>query len=538
MASHTSRILALLLAAAGSSLATGYTSSSLTPRGPVSFPLSLESVQRHSGSLEKRNADIFLYNISAAAYLVTLSIGTPGQRVRVTVDTGSDELWVNPVCNFTSYYVDDADVKQCQSSGRYDPTLSNTSIDLHRTDKIRYGKGSVHFQYYNDTVTQPDSDISVKNFHFGVATRSTDLYEGILGLGFAQNKGYPTFASAIAEQGAAGGTTNVFSVALASSNEANAGVLVLGGVDTERFAGRMMPVPILPPPEADTLVRYWVKLDSIGLSDSGSTSSLQSNDSSKVYPGSGGPVVLDTGTTLSILPSSVIAALANDLGGGVLTPLDTRSSTSTPTAHFYKVPCAAIGRDSDVHSKDNQAGLKRTVDFSFNNGSAFIRVPLYEFSSEVTSSQGGPKTCVLGALAVDTDSSSSSGPSVDGLNPDLGLTMLLGASFLRGAYVAFDQSANSVYMAPYARCLGNNSNLQPLASEAPGMAGTIDGSCEVKDTLYAGGAGGYAAVASSNGTGTGSGSGNKKNAGSPVNSSSTASVMLAVLSVALALLLA
>ncbi|CAK7236453.1 hypothetical protein SCUCBS95973_009612 [Sporothrix curviconia] len=527
MASHYSRVLTLLLAAAGGSLATtGHASSSSPKRGLVSFPLSLEPVMSHAGSLARRNADITLYNISAAAYLV-----------RVALDTGSDELWVNPVCN-SSTNDDDSHVEECQSSGHYDPTRSNTSVDLYLSGRIQYGIGSVHLRYFNDTVTQPDSLVSVTNFQFGVATRSTDLYEGILGLGFPQNKGYPTFVSAVTDQGAAGGSTNVFSVGLASSNQVNAGVFVLGGVDTERFAGRMMPVPILPPPDSDPLVRYWVKLDSIGLSDAGSTSSLQSSDSSKKYPSSGGPVVLDTGSTLSILPASVIAALAKDLGGGILVKRVTgRSAPSAATdmAHIYSIPCAAVGRGADIHSKDNQAGLKRTVDFSFNNGSAFIRVPLSEFSGQLNAT-----TCYLGALSVDSSSSSSSsssgGSPGSGLVPELGITMLLGASFLRGAFVAFDQSANSVYMAPYAKCIvnGNSSNLQPLASEKPGTAGTINGACATADTLYAGGAGGYAeAVGNSTSSAPGD---NKKNAGSPTSGLSMASLMMVVVPAMLILL--
>lgn len=492
-----------------------------------------------------------------------MSIGTPGQKVRVVVDTGSDELWVNPSCNSSTSAssgrpsgnsAGSADQKECVASGRYDPATSSTSKNLNKHGHIQYAKGRVSFDYYNDTVTQPDSGVTLSGLQFGVARKSEDMYEGILGLGFAENHNYTTFVGAVAQQGAAGGPGKVFSIGLASANQANAGTLVLGGLDTNRFTGPMMGVPILPPPPSDTLVRYWVKLDSIGLTGSVISSlgdskvpatTTGSDTSNKTYASSGGPIVLDTGSTLSILPLAVMEALAKDLGASSMqnsraefaeyAKLTGRSSSSSPdttaNAGIFPVACSSVGLASGVnlHSQDNQAGLKRTVDFSFNNGAARIRVPLSEFAIQVTD-----ELCLLGGISLDDGSSSSSSSGTGIPDPDSVVTLLLGATFLRGAYVVYDQTAKSVFMAPYALCNGGASNLRALASATAGAAGGMTGACSSADSLVGGGAGGFASAAAAsakNGT-----NGDKKNAGLRSSTVSTVSVVAAVLPVVLMLL--
>ncbi|ERS98244.1 hypothetical protein HMPREF1624_05027 [Sporothrix schenckii ATCC 58251] len=539
MASRIANALTLLLAAA-------HVLAAETANGPVALSLSATQAEGRTNGLSRRNADIPLTNLSTVAYLVTLSIGTPGQKVRVVVDTGSDELWVNPSCNSSSSAssgrsngVTGVDQKECLASGRYDPGSSSTSINLNKSGKIQYALGSVALDYYNDTVAQPDSGVTLKSLQFGVARQSEDLYEGILGLGFAENHNYTTFVSAAAEQGAAGGPGKVFSIGLASANELNAGTLVLGGLDTNRFTGPMMGVPILPPPPSDTLVRYWVKLDSIGLTgstvSSSSGTSSGSNNASKTYPNSGAPIVLDTGSTLSILPFSILAALAKDLGASMTqgsrneyARLTGRAPDAAVNAAIFPVPCTALGLGADVHSKENLAGLKRTVDFSFNNGAALVRVPLSEFAIQITTDM-----CVLGGIAMDDglSSSSSSGPGTGIPQPDAGATLLLGATFLRGAYVVYDQAANSVFMAPYAHCNAGTANLQPLASAKAGAAAGFTGACSVADSLYGGGAGGFSAAAAATAPSSGDSGEDKKNAGRRSSSVSTISLVAAVLSV-------
>ncbi len=96
-----------------------------------------------------------------------VAIGTPPQTVRVAVDTGSDELWVNPDCSDSSLTRVQAD--ECVRDGRYRAGASDTSKALMKMADIPYGKGEVEMAYYTDTVAQPDSSMKSPSSFFSCA---------------------------------------------------------------------------------------------------------------------------------------------------------------------------------------------------------------------------------------------------------------------------------------------------------------------------------------------------------------------------------
>ncbi|KAJ4163522.1 hypothetical protein LMH87_005243 [Akanthomyces muscarius] len=69
--------------------------------GLLRFPVQGNKVAQHrKGAAVRRQATSDLLNQqSGTQYLITLSMGTPGQEVKVDFDTGSNELWVNPDCS-------------------------------------------------------------------------------------------------------------------------------------------------------------------------------------------------------------------------------------------------------------------------------------------------------------------------------------------------------------------------------------------------------------------------------------------------------
>ncbi|KAK2010080.1 eukaryotic aspartyl protease [Colletotrichum eremochloae] len=373
----------------------------------------LEKLRRRDVS----DTDAPILNVTSTTYLIELDIGNPGQDTKVAIDTGSSELWVNPNCNKAG---STAMTQSCRANGKYDPEDSTTASVLQQTGRIKYGKGEVLLQYVADNITIPGSDISLSDVIFGYATDSVELSRGILGLSFGEaynNTGYPTMLEEMKAQKVIESLT--IGIALGTKQEkTGSGLISFGGVDTKKFSGNLHTAPVLPPQNGENLYRYWVQLDSVGLSQSGSRA--------KTYANTEFPVFFDTGATLSYFPSALVDQLGNDLGGRL-----------EPSLNMYLVPCSSQG----------------TIDFKF--GDYTIKVPLSEFIWQV-----GDNACVLGADKASDNS------------------YLLGDSFLRSTYVVFDQETPALHFAPYVDC-GSNLQMIPLGDNA---AAKFTGECQASSS--------------------------------------------------------
>lgn len=83
---------------------------------------------------------------NGASYTIDIDIGTPPQTITVILDTGSNDLWVNPSCataNIPDY---------CAQFAQFDWTASSTFQDLEEAHIITYGKGNVTYQWVADAV--------------------------------------------------------------------------------------------------------------------------------------------------------------------------------------------------------------------------------------------------------------------------------------------------------------------------------------------------------------------------------------------------
>lgn len=218
-------------------------------------------------------------------------------------------------------------------------------------------------------------------------------------------------------------------MALGPKDASDGGTVVFGGVDTGKFSGRLHQFANLPPQTEQGQPgpwRYWIQLDGVSTAKPGSKSG--GGGGGTYYPGSSLPVVLDTGSTISYLPQSVIDGLAADFGAETLD--DGTLAVDCGTAQ--------------------QSG---SVDFVF--GALTVRVPYHEFVWEAA-----PGQCLVGAAPVTTST-----------------TALLGDTFLRRAYVLFDQDNANIFLAQYENC---GTQLETLPAGA-GSAANLTGQCSASN---------------------------------------------------------
>ncbi|PFH56416.1 hypothetical protein XA68_16537 [Ophiocordyceps unilateralis] len=391
----------------------------VTVSGRSSGVLSLPVEHVAKPRLFKRDgSDVVNASLTSRAdvsYYVKLSIGNPPQNVSVQLDTGSFELWVNPDCS----KLGPGDNSFCKAGGRYDAGKSDSAVQTNTQTTLRYGIGSANITYVEDDITFPGTDKTIGNVRFGVATSSKDQFAGILGVGFGNGIAipYPSFMDQLEKQDVTQSKT--LGVALGSKDEGG-GSVTFGGVDTSKFAGRLAAVPIIAAKNSpDRVPRYWVSLQSISHSPAGQPGTLLTRGSMDVF--------LDTGATLTFLPSPVVQAMADALG-----------STRTVNGGLHAVSCRFANRDDGAFS------------FRFNGLTVFV--PYSEMIRQMPGQPGQRSQCYLGVMPSDKFA-------------------LLGDTFLRSCYVVFDLDSSTAYMARYSNC---GSSVQPISKKTslkgmPGM---------------------------------------------------------------------
>ncbi|GAE00272.1 hypothetical protein ATEG_05628 [Paecilomyces variotii No. 5] len=334
-------------------------------------------------------------------YFANISLGTPEQNIRLTIDTGSSDLWVNAahsrLCSSRG--------EPCSVSGTYDANSSSTYHIVSSDFNISYVDGSASIgDYVTDTVHIGGA--SLKDFQFGVGYQSSSP-EGVLGIGYTTNevqvnrngkKPYPNLPQAMVDAGLI--NSNAYSLWL-NDLDANTGSILFGGVNTEKYHGSLETLPIQR--EDGAFVEFIIALTGLSLSNSSGNHSYDS--------GLPSAVLLDSGSSLTYLPDAIVASLYNDL--------QATYDSSSQTAY---VPC-------DLANQDMQ------LSFTFTKPQ--INVDMSELvidpgensdGSRPTFSDGTP-ACIFGVA-----------PAGDS-------TAVLGDTFLRSAYVVYDLSNNEISLA-------------------------------------------------------------------------------------------
>lgn len=242
----------------------------------------------------------------------TIALGTPAQEFKVILDTGSSNLWVpGSECSSIACYLHSS--YNADDSSSYKKNGSEFAI--------RYGTGSVK-GYISQDILQV-GDLMVKKQDFAEATEEPGFtfifsrFDGILGLGYdtiSVNHVTPPFYNMI-NQGLL--DEPVFAFYLGGEKEESE--VVFGGVDQSHYTGKMVKIPI-------RRKAYWeVDLDAITF-----------GQDTVEFDNTG--VILDTGTSLIVLPSTLAELINREIGAkkgpnGVYT-VDCSKRTSAPDMKF------------------------------------------------------------------------------------------------------------------------------------------------------------------------------------------------------------
>jgi len=229
-------------------------------------------------------------NFLNAQYFSEITIGTPPQTFKVVLDTGSSNLWVpSSECGSIACYL----------HTKYDSSASSTYKKNGTSFEIHYGSGSLSGYVSNDVMSI--GDLKIKGQDFAEATEEPGLafafgrFDGILGLGFdtiSVNRMVPPFYNMI-DQGLI--DEPVFAFYLGDTSDGDTSEAIFGGIDESHYTGKLTTIPL-------RRKAYWeVDLDAITFGDS--SASLDSTG-----------VILDTGTSLIALPSTLAELLNKEMG--------------------------------------------------------------------------------------------------------------------------------------------------------------------------------------------------------------------------------
>ncbi|CAO3686850.1 unnamed protein product [Rhizopus stolonifer] len=406
-----------------------------------------------SSRLNKRDSYLTtLYNDLGSQYLINIGIGTPAQNFTVTLDTGSADLWVpGNTCPTTD----------CPNN-LFDSSSSSTYKSLNKQFTLAYGIGNVNGSYVTDTVTL--AGLSMENQQFGLASDTQNILtnpstitvatqakltrraadttaNGILGLGYPRltasysksQSAYNPLVFNLAAQDII--SDPVFSIYLNNADmDGWVGELLLGGVDQTKFKGNLTYLPVVSLSSVkskraslNTDGKYYWMVGAQGVAVTTAGNNTTNNTSSiSLSFNSTSAFILDTGTTLTYLPTSMAENIIESIAGKGNYSIESSSET-------YLVNCNVAAQS------DRQLELIITDD---NGRGVSLSVPASQLVIPLDgSTAANSKSCLFGIAP-------SSGS---------GNMHLVGDSVLRSAYMVFDMVNNKVGIAA---AVGLNGNVQ------------------------------------------------------------------------------
>ncbi|GAP86441.1 putative aspartic-type endopeptidase [Rosellinia necatrix] len=394
-----------------------------TERRAVLDPVRRDRLRRRANTVEAA------LDNEETLYFVNATLGTPAQSVRLHLDTGSSDLWVNTpnsaLCADSS--------QQCAYAGSYSANDSSTYEYIGGWFNISYVDGSgASGDYVSDTITIGSSTLDRLQFGIGYTSSSA---QGILGVGYQVNEvqvgraGLDPYDNLPAAMVTAGQIArNAYSLWL-NDLDANRGSILFGGIDAAQYTGALQTLPI----QASRGVYSEFLITMTALSLGGVA----------VAADQALAVLLDSGSSLTYLPDDMVEVIYEQVGA--------QYDASAGAAY---VPCALEANSS-------------TLDFTFTTPT--ISVEMNELVLDLVTSDGRRPTFSDGTAAC-----------LFGVAPAGSGTNVLGDTFLRSAYVVYDLDNNQISLA--------QTNFNATASdvqEIPSGTGDLPGATVVSNPVEA-----------------------------------------------------
>jgi hypothetical protein len=313
--------------------------------------------------------------------------------------------------------------------------LTIPTVDPSKSSSYKVAdQNGFYIQYQDGTAAEGDyitdslaiGGATLKSLEMGLAYNST-LFQGLLGIGYDVNEAsdssgssssgtgqtpfiYPSIIDTMVSQGLI--SAKAYSLYL-DDLQASTGSIIFGGIDTDKFHGSLLEMPIVPDTSENgtkVYAEFTVALTSFSITgQTGNTTNLTKG-------GYDAPVVLDSGTTITYLPQQLAALVYDEL-----------NAVEDTTGNIFV--------DCDILT----SAPKMTFNFGFGGSSGVsIQVPVDEmiFDLSVLSLQGyAPpnlpfsNVCALGITGQTEE------------------PFVLGDTFLRSAYVVYDLKNNLIAIA-------------------------------------------------------------------------------------------
>ncbi|KAK0622914.1 candidapepsin-3 [Immersiella caudata] len=387
-----------------------------TQRIPARNPIHRDKLRRR-GSVE-----VGLDN-EETLYFINGTIGTPARAVRLHIDTGSSDLWVNTpgssLCRESS--------RPCAFAGTYTANSSSTYEYIGSWFNISYVDGSgASGDYVSDAVTFGPAKLD--RLQFGIGYQSTNA-QGILGIGYPINEvqvgraGRQPYRNLPAQMVADGMIqSNAYSLWL-NDLDANTGNILFGGIDSAKYQPPLLSLPVQP--EQGFFAEFLITLTGVSL---GGTSVASSSEMALA-------VLLDTGSSLTYLPDDMVSTIYNRVGA--------QYDSSNGAAY---VPCNIADDDANKFTFSFSSPATITVDMNEMVLDMFLN------SGRRPTFQDGTPACLFGIA-----------PAGQG-------TKVLGDTFLRSAYVVYDLANNEISLAQ-TRFNTTESNIQEIGTGTNSVPG-------------------------------------------------------------------